>query len=46
MICCGMPPMSAKFNVFSQTMQPLTIDPQVVQKMMPPKLVVIDLKWP
>jgi hypothetical protein len=45
-IYCGVPPMSAKFNVFSQTVQLLTAAPQVVLKMMPLPLVVVALEWP
>jgi hypothetical protein len=45
-IYCGVPPMSAKFNVFSQTVQQLTAAPQVGWKMMPLLLVVVGPKWP
>jgi hypothetical protein len=45
-IYCGVPPMSAKFNVFSQTVQQLTTAPQVGRKMMPLLLVVVGPKWP
>jgi hypothetical protein len=40
----GVPPMSAKFNVFSQTVQQLTAAPQVEWKMMPLLLVVVGRK--
>ena len=45
-ICYRVPPMSAKFNIFRQTMCHLSDVPQVVPKTMPPKLVVIGPKWP
>jgi hypothetical protein len=38
--------MSAKFNVFSQTVQQLTAAPQVGWKMMPLLLAVVGPKWP
>jgi hypothetical protein len=36
--------MNAKFNIFSQMVQQLTVAPQVGQKMMPLLLVVVSLK--
>jgi hypothetical protein len=43
-IYCGVPPMSAKFNVFSQTVQQLTAAPQVGWKVMPLLLVIVGPK--